>query len=46
MNDHRNAIACETNVKLNSIRTRRDRFAKRGHRVFRRDGRRSAMTDD
>src|SRR5215212_8883992 len=46
VDDYRNTIACETNVKLNSIGSGRNRFTESSHCVFRRDRRRSAMTDD
>jgi hypothetical protein len=45
MNNNRNTVLREPNVKLNPIRSNCDSFAKRRHRILRRDRRRTAMTD-
>jgi hypothetical protein len=46
MNNHRHTVSREPNVKLNPVSSHGDRFAKRSHRIFRRNGGRTAMTNN
>jgi len=46
VDDNRNTIARETNVKLSPIRSNRERLTKRRSGIFRRDRGRAAMTND
>jgi hypothetical protein len=46
VNDNRNTVARESNVKLNPVSPNRERLTKRRHRIFRRNSRRPTMPNN